>query len=87
MYKNLPIQKMIVKLNSINSELQSVYAEKTMKGAFTKSEQTILYQSGSLLQIVDTKHSVTGVITRTAKQLNFIVNNEPTIEIKSALDQ
>jgi hypothetical protein len=87
LYENLPIRKMIVKLHSETSELQSVYAEKEMKGAFTKAEQTILYQTGSLLQIVDTKHSLTGKVSRTARQLNFIVNNEPTIEIKSTLDQ
>jgi hypothetical protein len=87
LYENLPIRKMIVKLHSETSELQSVYAEKAIKGAFTKEEQTILYQTGSLLQIVDTKHSMTGQVCRTARQLNFILENEPTIEIKSALDK
>jgi hypothetical protein len=87
LFENLPIRKMIVKLNSQTSALQSVYAEQSIKNAFTKQEQTFLYQSGRLIQIVDTKHNATGAVSRTARQLNFMMNREPTVEISSALDK
>jgi hypothetical protein len=87
MYEQLPVRKMIVKLNSDNSDLQSMYAETDIKKTFSHYKQTILYRPGQLLQIVKTDFPLFGKMQRNAKQLIAIQSTEPEITITNGLGE
>jgi hypothetical protein len=87
LFDQLPVRKIIVKLNSENSDLKSMYAETDIKKTFSHYKQTILYRPGSLLQIVQTDFPLFGKMSRHAKQLNAIKSTEPEITITNDLGE
>jgi hypothetical protein len=87
MYDQLPVRKMIVKLNTENSDLQSMYAETDIKNVFSHYKQTILYRPGQMMQIVTTTFPMFGSMQRTAKQLTAVRSTEPEITITPTLGQ
>lgn len=81
LFDQLPVRKMIVKLNAETSDLQSMYAETDIKKTFSHYQQKIIYRPGDMLQIVQTDFPMFGKMQRSAKQITAVKSTEPEITI------
>jgi hypothetical protein len=82
LYTNLPVQKMVVKMDINGKVVKSMYAVEEKKGAFSTLHRTVYYQPAVHLQIVESKEGIFSNKQKTARDLYFIKSTEPTVEIQ-----
>ena len=80
-YLNLPVQNMVVLLDTKSSEIKKIYAQVQYVGAFSKKNETLLYVPGQVIEIITEENPLFSKSTKNAKQLFFVLNNQPKVEI------